>query len=71
MAIDPRRIEVIDDETADSLRKMSPAERWEMANRMVIQAREMIRTIVGSQHPSWSADQVESEVRKRMSHGAA
>lgn len=71
MAIDPRRIEVIDDATAAMLRRLSPVERWEMANRMVVQAREMIRSLVRSQHPAWTADGVEAEVRTRMSHGAA
>lgn len=66
MAIDPRRIEVIDDMIVAVLRGMSPAKRLEMANRMVVDARRMIRTILASQHPEWPTDRLEAEVRLRM-----
>ncbi len=71
MKIDPRRIEVIDDATAEVLRRMTPAQKLEMANQMVIQGREMIRSIVRSQNPGWPAERVEREVRRRMGRGAA
>lgn len=71
MAIDPRRIEVIDDETAACLRRMTPAQKWEMANRMVVQAREMLLHHLRTAHPEWSEAELQSQLRKRMSHDGA
>jgi len=71
MVQDRGRIEVIDDVTAAVLARMTPAQKWEMASRMVIEAREMLTTIVRSHHVTWSDSEIAAEVRRRMSHGAA
>ncbi len=71
MPIDPRRIEVIDDATVEILRRMSPAIKLEMANRMVIQSREMLITMLRASHPDWPSSQLNAEVRRRVSRGAA
>lgn len=69
--IDPRRIEVIDDQTVAILRRMVPMEKLRLANAMVVQAREVIASFVRTQHPGWTPEQVAAHVRRRMTHGAA
>ncbi|MDX2119189.1 MAG: hypothetical protein SFY96_13495 [Planctomycetota bacterium] len=64
-------IEVIDDATAERLRKMTPAERMALANDMFIQCREMMLAAVRSRNPEWTEAQVTAEVRRRISRGAA
>jgi hypothetical protein len=71
MPIDPRRIAVIDDKTAEILRGMSPARKLEMANVMYVQAGEMIACMIRSTRPNLAESEVRAEVRKRMSRGAA
>lgn len=65
------RIEVIDDATVQALRRLSPAKRWEIANSMFVQCRQLVRSSVTSSHPEWSASQVEAEVCRRLTLGAA
>lgn len=69
--IDPRRIEVIDDATVEALRRLTPAERWRVANEMVEQCRKMVEAGVRSAYPKWTAEQVREEVARRLTRGAA
>jgi hypothetical protein len=71
MSINPSRIELIDDLTARVLSGMSVSEKLEMANRMVIEAREMVTHIVRQHHPGWSEQEILTEVRRRVARGAA
>lgn len=71
MPLDPRRIEVIDDKTAEILRRMTPAQKLAQLDSMVSDAREMVTCVLRSQHPEWTPEQLRAEVRRRISHGAA
>lgn len=71
MPIDPSRIEVIDDRTAEMLRGMSPAWKLELANRMYLDARAMIRSALRIEHADWTTDRIEREVARRTSRGAS
>ncbi len=71
MAIDPRRIEVIDDASAEVMRRMSPAQKWEMTNRMYIQAREMLMCHLRGEHPEWTEGELREQVNRRVGHGTA
>lgn len=71
MPLDPRRIEVIDDKTAELLRRMTPAQKLAQLDSMVSDAREMITCVLRSQHPEWTREHLLAEVRRRISHGAA
>jgi hypothetical protein len=62
--------EVVDRQTAAILREKSPAERLAIAHGMWRFARNMLLNVLQGQHPDWSADEVEREVARRMSHGA-
>ncbi|MFN0011501.1 MAG: hypothetical protein ACKVS8_07640 [Phycisphaerales bacterium] len=68
--MDPRRIEVIDDQTVAILRRITPMEKLRLANTMIVQAREMLESLVRQQHPTWTSAQVGADVRRRMAHGA-
>ena len=63
------RIEVIDETDARVLRAMSPAQRVWAANRLVVQARAMLRHLVTTQNPMWTQRQVDEEVTERPGNG--
>jgi hypothetical protein len=64
-------IEVIDDISAIVIRRLTPAERLERANRMVVDARRMIESALRAEHPDWPAERVASAVRRRMAGDVA
>lgn len=70
MWLDPKRYEMVDDQMAEILRRMTEQERLAVAGRMWRSARTAIRHIVASENPDWSPSEVEREVGRRMSHGA-
>ena len=63
-------IEVMDDAMAEILRKKTPAERLAIGFGLWRSARVMLSSILGSQHPDWSDQEVEREVSARLSHGS-
>lgn len=69
--LDERQIEVVDDRVADILRKKTSEERLKIASGMWRSARIQLSSSLGSLHPDWSKEQVEREVIRRLSHGAA
>jgi len=65
----PRRtpvIEVIDDDVAEMLRRMSGFDRWAAADAMCKAARELIEWSVRMNHPDWETGQVDREVARRI-----
>ena len=67
---DIRRIEVIDEATANMFRRMSPGQRLRMGLRAGVAARRMVEAGVRHQHQEWSPEQVREEVLRRMSGGS-
>lgn len=70
MILDPRRIETLDPVSVRALRALSAAQKWDLANRMVLEARESITHIVRAAQPAWSESQVRAEVMRRMGCGS-
>ncbi len=70
MRLDAGQIEVIDDIMAEVLRRKTPAERLRIGFSLWESAYRMLKTHLGKTHPEWDAAQVETEVVKRLSHGA-
>lgn len=70
MSIDPRRIEVIDDQTAAVLRSKTGAERLRIADEMYTWARRTLTSHLRSEHPDWDEARLVREVARRLSHGA-
>ncbi len=62
-------LEIIDQMMVDVLRKMTPAERLNIATGMWESARVMVRGAVRHEHPEWSDAQVNREIARRISHG--
>jgi hypothetical protein len=65
-SIDPRRIEVIDDQMAQILRPKTPAERIAMIEDANQTARLLAAAGIQYQHPDWSEIQIQWEVARRM-----
>jgi Rv0078B-related antitoxin len=68
--LDPRRIEVIDDETARMLKAKTGAERLAIASAMYSSARRMLISHLRDQHPDWCEEEILREAAHRLSHGA-
>jgi hypothetical protein len=64
--IDPRRIEVIDDQMAAVLRAKTFAERIEMIADANDTARLLAAAGIRHVHPTWTPEQVQLEVARRM-----
>jgi hypothetical protein len=67
--VDPRAIEVVDDDLAAVLRQKTPAERIEMVAAANRTARLLAAGGIRFQHPDWSDEQVQAEVIKRVCGG--
>ncbi len=69
--IEPRlQFDVVDDEMAAIFRGMTESERLAVAHRMWRSAMHMIQSMLRSENPHWSSDQIQRETARRMSHGA-
>jgi hypothetical protein len=68
--IDPRNIEVVDDDMAEVFRSMTGAQRLKIANDMFESARRMIASHLASAHPDWDEQRIQEETARRLSHGA-
>ncbi len=63
--IDPQRIEVIDDATAEMFRRMSGAERVAAGFAMFDFGSRVIEASVRGAHPDWDDAAVRAEVARR------
>lgn len=70
LRLDRGQIEVVDDEMADVLRRKTSAERIGIGFRMWESAHDMLMAHLRHTHPEWDMKRVESEVARRLSHGA-
>ena len=68
--IDPRNIEVVDDEMAEVYRAMTGAQRLKIASDMFASARRMIASHLAAEHPDWDERRIQEETARRLSHGA-
>ena len=69
-AVDPRNIEVMDDQMAAVLRTKTGIERLEIAFGMYDFARRLLIENLRYEHPDWTEEQVKREAVRRLSHGA-
>jgi hypothetical protein len=70
MRVEPRHIEVVDERMAEILRRKSGAERLRIAFGLFSSARRMLLSMLRTEHPDWSEEQVIAEAARRLSHGA-
>lgn len=64
--LNPNRIEVVDEQIADVLRRKSPSQRLAMAFSANRTARLLILAGIKHQHPDWTTQQMTSELTRRM-----
>lgn len=67
--IDPRNVEIIDDQLAAVLRSKTPAERIEQIGAANRTARLIAAAGIRCQHPDWDDCQVRAEVIRRVCGG--
>jgi hypothetical protein len=64
--LDNGQIEVVDDAVAEVLRRMTPAERVQVA----LEANDFVRLAIAGHlatiHPDWTDAQIQAEVARRM-----
>ncbi len=70
-ALDPRKIELLDDAMVMVLRAKTPAERLAMAFDCNRTARLVIAGHLRACHPEWTDEQIQAGVAGRMLDGAA
>ncbi len=70
MAVNPNKIEVVEDRIVEILKTKSPSERlrigfelWEFAHRAITQS-------LKAQHSDWDEKKIQKETARRISHGA-
>src|SRR6186713_2203099 len=64
--LDFSRMEIPDDAVVEILRRLTPAERLVIANRMWVSARKVLLHLLRNENPQWSEQQVQEEVARRM-----
>jgi len=59
----------IDSEQAVILRRMSPAQRWRVAESLYWQARAWKTASLKALHPEWTEERIRNIVREQFLHG--
>lgn len=67
MPIDPRRIEVMDDQVAEIMRRKTPADALAMLDEMWEFGWSIVEAGVRRDYPGWDDNQVRRETAQRMS----
>ena len=67
--LDPRSVEIVDEDVARILRAKTGAERLDIAFGLYTSAHAMLTSMLKGDHPDWSEKQVQDEVGRRLSHG--
>ncbi len=67
--LDPRSVEIVDEDVARILRSKTGAERLSIAFGLYTSARRMLTSMLRADHSDWSEQQVREEVVRRLSHG--
>ncbi len=68
---DIRRIEVIDDATAEAMRRLGGPRRLRMMSELSRAGRVLMASRVRDQNPDWAPELVEIEVARRLRNAAA
>ncbi len=67
--LDPRSVEIVDEDVARILRTKTGAERLRIAFGMYASTHRMLTNLLTADHPDWSREQIREEVGRRLSHG--
>jgi hypothetical protein len=69
MKVDPRNIEVIDENMVRVLKEKTGTERGEIALKIWRSVLNQLRTYLISIHPDWSEEQIDKEILRRLGIG--
>lgn len=69
MAVDISRMEMVDDKTAEILRKKTPQERLKIAFDMWLSVRSSLEHYLKETHPDWDEKSIQKEILRRFGHG--
>lgn len=69
LRLDPRSVEIVDEDVAQILRTKTGAERLAIAFGMFDSAWDMLTTMLTADHPDWSEQEIRGEVIRRLSQG--
>ena len=69
--LDSRQIESVDEVMAAIYKLKTPTERLQIAFGLWRSAKILLYNNLRSLHPDWDSKRLQSEVARRMSHGAA
>lgn len=64
------KIQRLDPEMAQMMRRKTGAERLQIADAMYRSARQMLLCYLRAEHPEWAEDAIVREAARRLSHGA-
>ena len=70
MRLDSMRIESVDEAMIEIYKKKTPAQRLQIAFGLWRSAKIMILNQLRSLHPDWDEKRLQTEVARRISHGA-
>jgi hypothetical protein len=70
MPTDPSKWEMVDDAMVPILRRKTPAEKLAIVDSLWTMTRRFVRAQLVNDHPEWTAEQIDRETARRMSHGA-
>ncbi len=70
LKIDPRRIEVLDPKVAEILRTKTGTERVQMTVESNRSMRRRLEAFIRKAHPTWTDDEVRTEIARRVLDGA-
>ena len=71
MNLDKRNIEILDEKLVEVFKSKKPQERLVIAFNMYRSARLQLSHYLRSLHPDWDEKEIQFEVARRLSHGAA
>jgi hypothetical protein len=70
MRLDSKRIESVDEAMVEIYKEKTPAQRLQIAFGLWRSAKIMIFNHLRSLHPEWDEKRLQTEVARRISHGA-
>jgi len=70
MRLHSRQIESVDEAMVEIYKKKTPSERLQIAFGLWRSARILLLNYLRSLHPEWDEKRLQTEVARRISHGA-
>jgi hypothetical protein len=63
-----RKVSEVVSQQRERFRQMTPEERWQAAMRLYWSMRKLKAAHIRAQHPEWSDDEIDAEVKRAFSN---